>query len=146
MLTVGDLMVRDVITLQETDGLLRGDDVLKLQHIRHLPVLRGRKLVGLVSHRDLIRALARHPASFGAPPRSMADIMTRELETVTPDTTAREAIHRLLDHRFGCLPVVDGEGALVGIVTEADFLRLAARLLDRVEPRPGDAWAQGAPP
>ncbi|WP_426754156.1 CBS domain-containing protein [Myxococcus sp. Y35] len=148
MLTVGELMTRDVTTLQETDGVLQGDDLLKLQHIRHLPVLRGGKLVGLVSHRDLIRALARHPASSGAPPVTMGDIMTRELETVTPDLPVREAIHLLLEHRFGCLPVVDGKGALVGIVTEADFMRLASRLLDAAESRVGDALkdAASAPP
>ncbi len=138
MLTVGDLMTRDVTTLQETDGLLQGDDLLKLHHIRHLPVLRGSRLVGLVSHRDLIRALSRHPPSSQGAPVAVADIMTRELETVTPDVTARDAIYRLLDHRFGCLPVVDGKGALVGIVTEADFMRLASRLLDAVDARAGD--------
>ena len=132
MLTVGDLMSRDVITLQETDGLLQGDDLMKQHHIRHLPVVRDGRLVGLVSHRDLIRALGRHPASTRQPV-SLADIMTRGLETVTPQMPARDAIHKLLDHRFGCLPVVDGDAKLVGIVTEADFMRLASRLLEAAD-------------
>lgn len=132
MLTVGDLMTRDVVTLEESDSLLEVDDVLKRQHIRHLPVVRQGKLVGLVSHRDLLRALGKHPAS--APqPVAIADIMTRGLETVTPDVSARDAIYRLLDGRFGCLPVVAGDGRLVGIVTEADFMRLASRLLDAAD-------------
>jgi CBS domain-containing protein len=129
MLTVGDLMTRDVVTLQETDGLLQGDELLKLHHIRHLPVVKEGKLVGIVSHRDLIRAMARHPSNR-QPPVPVADIMTRAPETVTPDLSARDAIHKLLDHRFGCLPVVDGDSRLVGIVTESDFMRLASRLLD----------------
>jgi CBS domain-containing protein len=132
MLTVGDLMTRDVITLQETDGPMQGDDLIKRHHIRHLPVVRDGKLVGMVSDRDLIRAISRQA---GAPKgqgtlQSIADIMTRGVETVTPDTPARDAIHKLLDRRFGSLPVVDRELRLVGIVTESDFMRLAARLLD----------------
>jgi CBS domain-containing protein len=130
MLTVGDLMSRDVITLEETDDLMRGDDLLKLHHIRHLPVVHEGGVVGIVSHRDLIRALARRAASPQASMLGVVDIMTREVETVGPDLPARDAIYRLLDHRFGCLLVVDEAGQLVGIITESDFMRLAARLID----------------
>ncbi len=136
MLTVGDLMTRDVITLQETDGLMQGDDLVKRHRIRHLPVVRDGKLVGMVSDRDLIRALSRQSASTTPPLTPISDIMTRGLETVTPETPARDAIHKLLDHRFGCLPVVDGSSRLVGIITESDFMRLAARLLDAGAPAP----------
>jgi CBS domain-containing protein len=116
--------------------LIDVDDLLKRHHIRHVPVVRGPKLVGMVSHRDLIRALARHPPGEASQPICVKDIMTRDVETVAPDTSAQEAIEKLLDHRFGCLPVVDGQGDLVGIVTESDFLRLARMLLGEHETRP----------
>lgn len=130
MLTVADLMTRDVVTLEAEDGLIQVDDLLKRHHIRHVPVVRGRKLVGLVSHRDLIRALARQPAGKGAPPVSVEDVMTREVETVKPSSSVRQAIEKLVDRRFGCLPVVDEQGELVGIITESDFMRLALELLE----------------
>ena len=57
MVTVGDLMSRDVITLQETDGLMQGDELLKLNHIRRLPVVKDGRLVGIVSRADLLRAV-----------------------------------------------------------------------------------------
>jgi CBS domain-containing membrane protein len=136
MLTVGELMIRDVVTLEADDALIQVDDLLKRHHIRHVPVVRGGKLVGMVSHRDLIRALARRPVGQGSQPLSVSEVMTREVETVAPDTSAREAIEKLLDGRFGCLPVVGARGELVGIVTESDFLRLAIDLLDARGPFP----------
>lgn len=139
MLTVGDLMTRDVITLDETDDLLRGDDLLKLHHIRHLPVVRDGRLVGLVSHRDLIRELARQLTTPGFQPVSVTRIMSRDVEMVRPDLPVRDAIYKLLDHRFGCLPVVDRDRRLVGIITEADFMRMAARLLDAAQARGSEA-------
>jgi CBS domain-containing membrane protein len=139
MLTVEDLMTRTVVTLNADDALLEVDDLLKRNHIRHLPVLQGRRLVGLVSHRDLIRALARQPLGKAVQPLTVKDVMTPEVESVAPQTSLLEALERLLDHRFGCLPVVDAQGALVGIVTESDFLRLAHLLLKRYEQRSTEA-------
>ncbi|MFL5346873.1 MAG: CBS domain-containing protein [Hyalangium sp.] len=138
MLTVADLMTRDVVTLEAEEGLIQVDDLLKRHHIRHVPVVHGRKLVGLVSHRDLIRALARQPAGQGALPVSVKDVMTREVETVEPSASVRQAIEKLLDRRFGCLPVVDEQGELVGIITESDFMRLALELLEERDTRAPD--------
>jgi CBS domain-containing protein len=129
MITVEELMTRDVVTLKADAALIDVDDLLKQNHIRHVPVVDGRKLVGLVSHRDLIRALAREPSGKSSLPVAVSEVMTRDVETVSPEASALEVIDKLLDRRFGCLPVVDAQGALVGIVTESDLLRLARRLL-----------------
>ncbi|MCY1081001.1 CBS domain-containing protein [Archangium lansingense] len=126
-------MTRDLVTLKEDDDVVLGDDLLAEHDIRHLPVVKEGKLVGLVTHRDLIRALARHERNPGSPPVQVRDIMSRSLETLKPLSSAREAIHKLLDHKFGCVPVVEEGGRLVGIVTETDLIRLADRLLDKEE-------------
>jgi CBS domain-containing protein len=131
MLTVEELMSRNLVTLEEGDDLVRGDDLLAVNNIRHLPVVKDGKLVGLVSHRDLIRAMARHERTPGAPPVMVRDIMTRGVETLKPKSAVREAIHKMLDNKFGCLPVVEDGGQLVGIITETDIIRLAGRLLDK---------------
>jgi len=135
MLTVDELMTRDLVTLKEDDDLVTGDDLLAENNIRHLPVVKDGKLLGLVSHRDLIRALARQERVPGAPSVLVREIMTRGVETLKPKSAVREAIHKMLDNKFGCMPVVEDGGRLVGIITETDIIRLAGRLLEREERR-----------
>ena len=146
MLTVEELMSRDVVTLSEDENLAVGDDLLKLHHIRHLPVVREGRLVGLVSHRDLIRALARHAGSRSPSPVWAKDVMTRSVETVSPWTSVREVVEKLLDHKYGCLPVVDGDQRLVGIITDSDLVRLAGQLLDEREQRMREGASESVTP
>ncbi len=131
--SVSDLMTTDVVSLAAEEDLVLAQAVMKLRRIRHIPVLRGEKLVGMITHRDLLKAQAKflvqaNQESTDEGKRFMsvtvADIMTKDVATVTPDTPAKEAAKTLLERKIGGLPVV-AEGTLVGIVTEADFLRWA---------------------
>ncbi len=130
--TVGDLMTEEVLTLGEAQSLGFATGTMKLARIRHLPVVRDGVLVGLVSHRDLLRAAseAAARAAAGEPEERLTagTLMTTEVRTVAPTLPADEAAMVLLDEKFGCLPVVE-DGRLVGIVTEADFLRWAVGVL-----------------
>jgi CBS domain-containing membrane protein len=133
---VSDIMSTDVITLIEDETLAHAKSCMDRGRIRHLPVVRGRRLVGLVTHRDLLAASfsifaevepAEQRRVFVTIP--VAEAMHRDVVTVKPDDSVAEVAGILLDNKYGCLPVVDGAGDLVGIVTEADFLRLTVRLL-----------------
>ncbi|MCA9609135.1 MAG: CBS domain-containing protein [Myxococcales bacterium] len=127
-------MTVDVVTLAEEQDVLFATSAMSLRRIRHLPVVRGEELVGLVSHRDLLRAQAhfsaKTPREEGKTIASVIarDVMTADVRTVPPTMPADEAAMILVDTKFGCLPVVE-DGRLVGIVTEADFLRWAVGVL-----------------
>ncbi len=130
---VRDLMTPDVITLREDDDILDAVKTMQYQRIRHLPVVQKDVLVGIISHRDLLRAQARAAARAPTEDTTVApvqakDVMTRDVQTVDPDVAADEAAMKLVDGKFGCLPVVD-EGKLIGIVTEADVLKWAVGVL-----------------
>jgi CBS domain-containing protein len=136
MQTVGELMTRDLVTLAENQNLSQAEDLLRLHRIRHLPVVRGGKLVGLVTHRDLLRAAAQRSGSDPAKQALWAsDVMVRDVKTVRPDTPTREAVKLMLHNKYGCLPVVGADGELLGILTEADMVRFAQHLIEDLDRR-----------
>jgi len=135
-MTVTDLMSTDLVTLTEDETLADAQRCMARGRIRHLPVLRDRTLVGLLTHRDLLAASFSIFAEvdsneqrriFGTVP--VVEVMHRDVVIVPPTMSVSEAANILLDNKYGCLPVVEASGDMVGIVTEADFLRLTVRLL-----------------
>lgn len=133
---VHELMSTELVTLTEDETLAHAQRCMERGRIRHLPVVRDRRLVGLVTHRDLLAASFSIFAEVESDEQRrvfvtvlVSEVMHRDLMTVGPDTPVAEAARILLRSKYGCLPVVDDGGRLVGLVTEADFLRLTVRLL-----------------
>ena len=81
MITVGDFMTRDLVTVKEADDLALAESILRLGGIRHLPVVRDGRLAGLLTQRDLLRSAAHR----GARTTQAADIMVRDVMTVQRD-------------------------------------------------------------
>jgi CBS domain-containing membrane protein len=133
-LRVRDVMTSEVTTLQRNDKLTLADDIMRLGRIRHLPVVdENGQLAGIVTQRDLFRGALAKALGYGErAQRQLMDtlvvkeVMTSEVITTTPDTPLAEAAHVLVERKIGCLPVVEA-GRLVGIITEGDFVALAAR-------------------
>jgi CBS domain-containing protein len=117
--------------VKETDDLALAESILRLGGIRHLPVVRERKLVGLVTQRDLLRSGASGKPTARAV--HALDIMTRTPTTVGPDSSLAHAAHVMLKHKYGCLPVCEEDGTLVGIITESDFVRFAADVVQDLD-------------
>lgn len=126
--TIADLMTTDVVTMKPRHLLKRAAEEVRLGRIRHFPVVDDHGvLVGLVTQRDLL-------AAGSDLDRPIAEIMQRDIKTVSPTTSACETAYLLLRHDIGCVPVTDADGKLVGIVTDTDFVRVAYRCLGGVVP------------
>lgn len=132
---VEDIMTRKVVSVRSDHSIHLAAGIMRLEHIRHLPVLDNERLVGLLTHRDLLAAQARVLAmpfdSHDAATMSVAvtSIMRTNIWTVAPRTPVLEAARIILDHKFGCLPVLEAS-RVVGIVTEVDFIRYLVESLD----------------
>ncbi|WP_437756076.1 CBS domain-containing protein [Sorangium sp. So ce1389] len=129
--TVGQFMSTDLFTVRPTDIVDFAASVMDWRHVRHVPVEDDQgRLVGVVSHRALLRLVARGAAAAnGSAPPTVASIMRPDPVTITPETPTLDAMRIMREQRVGCLPVVAGE-RLVGIVTERDLLDVSARLLE----------------
>ena len=127
--TVGQFMTRDLFTVQPDDLVDLAANVMDWEHVRHVPVEDDEgRLVGLVSHRTLIRLLAQGEAR-GGQPIPVSRIMKSDPITVEPGTLTLTAIGLMRKHAVACLPVVEGD-KLVGILTERDLIEMAAQLFE----------------
>jgi len=141
---VREFMTTEVTSLQEADTLLDATMIFLRSTLRHLPVLRGNQLVGILTERD-VKQFTPSVLSGISPDEynqlmettPISRVMTRDPMTVRPDQEAFEAASMLSTRRIGCLPVVENS-ELKGIITTTDMLRLLVRLLE--------AEDAGAPP
>ena len=126
---IRDLMTSSVITAPPTMSLALAQRLMHEHRIRHLPVVQGPQLVGLVTDRDLRQALPSSITTLTSAEMTykmgtiaIATCMTREVITVLPATDLMQGTRRLLEGPYGCLPVLSS-GQLVGLVTAIDLLR-----------------------
>jgi acetoin utilization protein AcuB len=123
-------MTRDVVTMEETESVGAAMQRLREKKIRRLPVLRKGKLVGIVSDRDLKEVSPSVATSLDIwelhtllDKFKLKDVMKKKILTITPKDTIEKAAMIMMEKKIGGLPVVDGNGALIGILTEDDVFR-----------------------
>jgi acetoin utilization protein AcuB len=137
-------MRRPVVTIGVDTSVNEAVALMRTRGIRHLPVLdAGDRLVGIVTDRDLRQVFV----AEDEPPRELPvrEVMTWGVVTVRPGADLREAASIMRERRLGALPVVDGRGQVVGVLTERDLIdALQAVLRERVvRPRPAAADGGG---
>lgn len=132
---VRDVMTKDPVTVGPEEPIGTALERMRLGRFRHLPVVEGNRLVGIITDRDL-RLATNSPlvlrekwySDFILESIKVKSCMTSDPITVTPDTPLLDAALILRERRFGSLPVVE-DGKLVGILTETDLLETLIRLL-----------------
>ena len=130
---VRDIMSEKIVTIRADDTLSTVEDIMTLGHVRHIPVVQGGRLVGVVSERDLLRASLSNLSEFGNDERraflygvEIQRVMSEPPVVIDPEATVEKAASVMADRKIGCLPVVDAHGTLLGMLTETDVLRYFA--------------------
>ena len=141
-MVVKERMKRDPVTVKKDDSFRYALKLIRKEGIRHLPVVENKRVVGIVTDRDLRQAapspattLEVHELNFLLERLRIEAIMTKKVITVGQETNLLEAARLLLTHKIGCLPVVDRD-ELVGIITEGDMLRALVDMVQRAEGEP----------
>ena len=126
---VSSIMTKNVIKLCLTDDLTKAEKLFKKNHIRHIPVVTGNTIVGMLSYTDLLRISFADAVFDGEDVDvtvynmfTVEQVMAKNLVVVTPETTIKEVAQILSVKEFHALPVCEGD-LLVGIVTTTDLIK-----------------------
>lgn len=127
---VASIMTKDLITVRVKDGLDKAEHLLKKHKIRHVPVVEGKKIVGMLSINDILRisfadGAFREEEDVSSSIYEMftiRNLMRSKLETVSSSNTIKEVAEKFVESEYHSLPVVD-DGILVGILTTTDLIK-----------------------
>ena len=126
-MTVEQFMTKTPHSVGDDQTVVEAALRMRELNVRHLPVMRGSRLVGIVSHRDLavLEAIAgAHPSEL-----TVSHAMTPEPYAVEPSTPLREVAATMADHRYGAVVIVE-DGEPTGIFTTTDAVRVLSQLCD----------------
>jgi len=113
-------MTLNPVTVTPDTPLAEAYRIFHEYEIRHLPVVEGEKLVGVLSDRDV----GREAILGGGLEQTVATLMTREVVTTSGDAPVQDAALEMHNRKIGCLPVIDGDRKLLGILTRNDLLEI----------------------
>lgn len=138
---VASIMSTELVTLTPEANLHDAHQISREKGIRHIPVVNEQgEIIALATQKILIANVMQILADFGeraiTRKEKLTDIMNiaeSDFDTVSPDTDLTEVAKFFLSNKHGCLPVVEQNKKLVGIITSSDFVRLAAKLLTELK-------------
>ena len=132
-MSVQQIMTKKIVTVELDDSLAMVKEIFDNLKFHHLLVVESNKLAGVVSDRDLLKALSPNLGTISATLRDEAtlnkrvhQIMTCKLITLHPDAAISDAVNLFNTHKSSCIPVVDNEFRPLGIVSWRDLLKAVA--------------------
>ncbi len=129
-------MTRNPVTISPDANLSEASELMKREKVHRLPVLdKDKNLVGVISEKDILYAspspatsLSIHEMAYLLSKLTVKKLMSKNPVTITKDTTVEEAARLMVDQDLSCLPVIDEEGRLVGIVSKSDLFKILLEL------------------
>lgn len=121
---VGTTMTRSVVCVGPDDDLDAAWEIMVERKIRHLPVLKGTELVGILSDRDVLAYSVPTPDGLKVPRLRVSDGMTNLPYTCRPESRISDVAKMMLENKIDCVPVTDANGILLGLVTSSDLIAL----------------------
>jgi CBS domain-containing protein len=119
MAVCGEVMTRELACCQTTDSLVRVAQLMKSEDVGAVPVIDAKKLVGMVTDRDIVvKGLA---AGRSPQDATVREVMTTDVVTCREDEDVSVAVSRMADRKVRRIPVVDRNGMLLGIIAQADI-------------------------
>jgi CBS domain-containing protein len=127
---VSDIMTAAAVSDAPDDTLAEASSKMWQQQTGSLLVMQENRLIGIVTERDVLK----HVAEGGEPKTvSLRDVMTTDVVTIPPETTLHDAAQIMFEHWFRHLPVVSGDGAVLGVISLRDLLTLVAESFEEPE-------------
>ncbi len=127
---ISEIMTLNVVSISLDEKLDLVDEIMSNGDIRHMPVTKGGRVVGIVSQRDLLRSKLSTLIDFPEEDRKsllettdVEKVMTKSVKFADPNEPISHAATRMLEDKIGCLPVVNQDNELMGLITETDVMR-----------------------
>ncbi|MFT5806736.1 MAG: CBS domain-containing membrane protein [Moritella dasanensis] len=136
---VKEIMATNVVCISHKASLKDAHDLMQSRRVRHLPVISedDGKLVGILTHKKMISTVLALVQKYGQGildrkerGQLVENLMDTDFKKITEDEPLTVVVEYFIDNKLGCLPVVDPQGKIQGIVTSSDFVKLCAKLLN----------------
>ncbi len=137
--TIGDIMTRNAFTVDIEDTVHKADSIMHDENVKQVAVLEGKKFVGIITERSIMEYSLRKLYDFDDTDMDQnkiidfEKIMTRDCPVVYPEDSLQKAIKIMNKNKTDCLPVIDWDYNLLGLIKANDLLLYLNKLIDRLE-------------